>query len=419
MSTPLRKLPSPRGIRLLKGPARASGYEVARIVWHLDAGAVSDGDRGVPLVALEALLRSPVAGARRTTLADRAEALGVRIEPGLTHLSCYCDVRGPRDSVRAIVPVLTASIGAAGITDEAARAARVTVAAGIGERERSLADHAQRALYSAFVGPDGWLGAHSAGTVESVALIDRVRAESAARDLASAPAISVLFSDDVAGDLWCAELAGLVAATDQPGVLESVNILRGQPSSRIERHLRGPRGSHLLWGCVTGVDGVADQVALEIATHALGGTTTARWQRLFREQLRYTYGMTATCRIIRVGTREYGLVTLGTALIDADRAAVIELLDRQVRRLLADGLTPDECASSARQLLAAEPLGAVSARIFVARAAQPIQNGLDPANAAQRLDCLAAADPDDVNDRLGRLMETTVIASVVGEVSST
>ncbi|MFD6157283.1 hypothetical protein ACFWF7_21635 [Nocardia sp. NPDC060256] len=49
----------------------------------------------------------------------------------------------------------------------------------------------------------------------------------------------------------------------------------------------------------------------EIAAHALGGWTMARWQRLFREELRYTYGTATSCRIMRVGTREYGLATLG------------------------------------------------------------------------------------------------------------
>lgn len=367
-------------------------------------------------MALEALLRSPIAGPRRSTLVDRAAALGVRIEPGRTHLSCYCDVRGPRDSVRAIVPVLTASVAAAEVTDDATRAARATVAAGIAERERNLADHAQRALCSAFVGPDGWLGKHSAGTVESVASIDRARAESGARGLAAASAISLLFSDDAAADLWCDGLAELVSsARPDPSAAESANIVRGQADPRTETSLRGPRGTYLLCGCLTEVNDVADQVALEIAAHALGGWTMARWQRLFREELRYTYGTATSCRIIRVGTREYGLTTLGMSLIDGDRAAVTELFDQQARRFTVDGLTPDECVGSARQLLAAEPLGTVSARIFVARAAQPIQNGFDWTIAAQRLSALAAADPDDVNSRLRRLMETTVIISVVGE----
>ncbi|MFJ4680345.1 insulinase family protein [Kitasatospora sp. NPDC088783] len=389
--------PRTGGLLVVRVPARPGGYEVARVVWHTAPGTGTDG--GPALVALEALLHSVALPGR--TVADMLESLGVSVEPGRTHVSCHLEFQGSKDGIRKAVPLFADALAATVLQPDAVRTARASVLGLVERLDSSLPDRAERAFYAAVAGADGLLARHGEGTVESLLGMTPEQVTGAREDLVRSLPVSLFLSDAAAEPAWRAALARTAPAT--PVVAAGPTLVPAPARQRVDVSVTGPRGAHLLWGCMAELGDVMDHVALEIAAHALGGGWSARWQHLFREELGRVYGTHARIRSLGLDGRAHGaaLIGMSTGAADADSAAA--LLEEEAARFSLHGLTEKEVTDGAGQLLRAEGLFQVSAQKFVARAAQPVQAGLGVSFAARRLECLASATPDEVNLRLRRL----------------
>lgn len=415
MTTPIqvRRTHQSGSLRLVQMVPRASAYEVARIVWYLG------GQSGLPLVALETLLRTPGPGRNARTLADCLETDGVFLQAGRTHLAAYLEVRGPAAAVRGVIGELARALAGAEPEPRAVHAAVAHVVSAVGKSDRSLPEQADRALYAAFTGPGSAFGEHPEGTVEELRGTGVGQIAASLSALRTESEVTVVFSDPDAADIWSEAWTPLAASQadvedqSRPSLVSLSDVEPGIREVRVP--LAGLRGAHVVWGFLAEVGAIQDHHGAEVAVHGLGGWWQARWQQLFREELGATYGTRTRVHAFRTGSRMYSLTAVGMTLGAVNREQVVERLREEALRFAADGLSDDEYRDSARQLLRAEALYTDSARAYSGRASQPLLEGLGMGFHRDRHAYLAGdLMPADFRARVQRLVEPSVIVVAEG-----
>lgn len=401
------------GLRMISLPTRDSGYEVARIIWHIDPYLATGRGLQHAAVALEAALRSAGPSTNGLTLAEWLESRGVIVAVGRTHFACYLEMRGLRESVRSSIAIVGEALASCRPSRDAVRVARTSAAGSAEAADRRLEDRARMALYAAFVGKESALCNHPDGSAEAVGRTDSAQVESAFKVL-SESALTVVFSDDRAAESWSDAWQRGISDHRPTAAAANASIIREDLRPRAHVSVPGPRGCYHLWGILAEDVDPEDRVAVEIAAHALGGWWQARWQNMFREELAMTYGTCMRIHHFSVGPKAYSLAAVGMAAKD-DVGMVGSLLEAEACRFAAEGLTEHECRSSAEQILRAECLFADSARKAVSRVSEPLQEGFPSCYHAERLAHLSSVAPSAVNLRLKRLVERMAIATATGE----
>lgn len=341
-------------------------------------------------------------------LVESLGALGITPTAGATPSAVYLDILGPREVIHRGLRMLADRIGVAELSVPAGRAGAAAALFDVRRRANDSGTFAVDALRAARAAPDGPLARVPDGTVETLAGLRPAHARQALRAIAAAPVHVIVAGDTATG--YREDLAGWV--DDRPAVVAPPvvprPVLRAAPERRCRLAPRRAGQAYLLWGTLRRLDGVADLIALELAVHQLAGWTGSRLWRVFREEQRYTYGLSVTVEPYHLDGELYALASVGMA-VDADRVSDVgAALTDETGRFVAE-LRAAEIAAAATRLLRAEILYHDKTSGLMARTARLLVGGFPADLSEARSRVLLAVDPDEIRDRMVAVLDPTLI----------
>jgi predicted Zn-dependent peptidase len=387
----------------------------ARLFW-LGGPLAEDATRaGVHAVTMQAVLRSPPPGLREP-LAQRLESMGVAVTAGVTATSCYIDLRGPREQLGEALHCTAHALASPGIDAPAFQAARAATIHEVEQRGHDRKTIAADALRAAWAGADNPLARPPEGTSVSLRALRLPDVQAAAQSMLR-QRLGLVVAGDPALDTYLeqvAELAGLVdpvsGEPEPPTRLTPPLGAAIPPLLQVGTH--GP--TYLLWGTVTPTKGAADHVVAETATHILGGWSGSLWQSLFREELGYTYGTSASTTSLRLGSQTYTTMQVGMSVPAEVAERVRDLLRQQADAVAAGGLDLRLHRGACLRLLRSEAHFHDATRNLMARTASFLQAGLGAQFAAARMAALRESSPEWFAQRLCDLVRSTTVLTVSG-----
>lgn len=405
-STPSAEIVSPAG----------PGKRVARVrLWW----RIAPYEDGRYAVALAALLRSPPPGSP-APLAEHLESLGAVITTGATAGSCYLDLQAPRETCHlalrlAVRALASATVDSAAVDSAAIEAARTVLAYQADRRGHDPRLRASDAFRAARATPGSPLVVPPTGTGPGLRGLEPALVRTSLRTLATAYRPSLIVVGDPDLEPYADDLAILdIRPGDPPGGSPpdpATAALRPAPPAEVLVDTGAPGQAFLLWGTACPMTDAFDYAVLELASHVLGGWSGARWQRLFRQEKGYTYGVHATVAAWRLGTGDVGLTHVGMTVAPDLLGPARELLAAQADRYRREGPTVDEIVQAATQLVRGEALHYDSADHLMQRMAPFLQAGLPVDFLARRIRALRSVDVERFRAAFARLFHepTTVV----------
>jgi zinc protease len=234
----------------------------------------------------------------------------------------------------------------------------------------------------------------------------------------------------VAGDIEEAEVLGhleaLIAPPEAPppfpapapraeeAAAPALPEPRGLPEARREVALPDGDQAHLYLGCLTIVRAHPDRHALELLAVVLGAGAglTGRLPERVREREGLAYsvhvqtlagaGLDPGRLVVYVGT--------GPATVEQAEASVVE----ELRRLVAEGVTPAEIADARSYLLGREPFRRETARQWADILGEAILYGVPEDDPEWRREALEALDAREVTEAARRHIDPEALKVTVG-----
>ncbi|HZN16643.1 MAG TPA: insulinase family protein [Micromonosporaceae bacterium] len=394
-----------------------------RLFW--DGGVATEPPRmlGAQAVATHALALSAAADGP-APLAECLESLGVTLAAGATETSSHLDLRGLREALPSALRMVLAALRRPHVEEHAFQAALATVRHLYSRRHQDTHARAVDALRVAHCGPRSGLARTSEDVLAALAGLCRVDVQRVAGGMAHRHLHAVVVGDRP--EPYLAELATWAPASSGGASWPPVTrrdhgdgdaghdpLLAHDPPAQVTVAAPAPRQAGLLWGAVVPIDGPGDQAVLDLATHALGGWSGARWHRLLREELGLTYGTSVSVTTVRYAGQTLAVPRVFLSVVPSTLAPTARLLHQQAAELRRHPLDAEELARAATHLVRTEAFYGDTARKLMDRTAPFLQAGLGPDFAGARLRELRTVDAGRVAERLATLLcsPTLVVVS--------
>ncbi|HET8659764.1 MAG TPA: hypothetical protein VFM55_12285 [Micromonosporaceae bacterium] len=386
---------------------------VLRLSW--DGGVATEPSQllGAHAVAAHAVALSAT-GDGPAPLAECLESLGVTLTAGATETSSYLDLRGLREALPCALGMVLAVLRDPHIEEHAFQAALAAVRHGHGRRRHDIQARAGDALRAARCGPRSPLARTPDDVLAALAGLRCADIQQVAGGMAHRHLHAAVVGDRP--EPYLAELATWAPA-DHAGEGASrppvdAPPLVPDPPAQVTVAAPAPRQAGLLWGAVVPIDGPGDHAVLDLAMHALGGWSGARWHRLLREELGRTYGTVASVALVRYAGATLAVPRVFLSVAPSALASTTALLHRQAAGLHRRPLCAEELARAATHLVRTEAFYGDTARKLMDRTAPFIQAGLGPDFAGARLRELGTVDADRVAERLATLLRAPTLVVV-------
>ncbi|MFI6582401.1 M16 family metallopeptidase [Embleya sp. NPDC050493] len=274
--------------------------------------------------------------------------------------------------------------------------------------ERFLADHVRSlktswaqpgtraglAFRRALFGPDSRLGGLLGGTPDTAVALDAdaIRGFHAARMTAPGTLAVVGDLDTIdlaalgrtvfAGATGTATRAELTGTADTPSTGRAIVVDRPGAVQSVLRigHTAPPRST-------------PDLIPIELFADVLGGAFGSRLNHLLREVKGYTYGAHAS---FGHGRRSGSFTVSASVHTEVTAAAVVDTIG-EIRRMHADGVTPDELAATRAHSLGSMPINLQTPGGIGGRLVEAIVHGLPDDHVTAEYAEILATDPESVD----------------------